>query len=164
MMSPGERWVGRQILTAEVPQKFGPQKFDKTRTRSAWSLCVQIAPAPRRHPAADVYVSTARGFDWTPPFVVSASVQSAPDFIASLGFVTTGLEPDMQNSWLKKNPLMSMWLSEANRIAALARVQAAAQAKRQIKAAAGKATTDNLKTLLDVSVPALPKTTPKRRR
>ncbi len=70
----------------------------------------------------------------------------------------------MQNSWLKKNPFMSMWLSEANRIAALVRVQAAAQAKRQIKAAAGKATTDNLKTLLDVTEPALPKATPKRRR
>ena len=95
---------------------------------------------------------------------MSASVQSAPDFIANLGFVTTGLEPDMQNSWLKKNPLMSMWLSEANRIAALARAQATAQAKRQIKAAASKATTDNLKTLLDVTAPALPKAAPKRHR
>ena len=66
----------------------------------------------------------------------------------------------MSNPWLKKNPFMSMWLSMANRMAG----QATAQAKRQIKAAAGKATTDNLKTLLDVTAPALPKAAPKRRR
>ena len=58
----------------------------------------------------------------------------------------------MQNPWLKKNPLMSMWLSEANRIAALARVQAAAQAKRQIKAAAGKAILDQVgKEIVDLN-------------
>jgi hypothetical protein len=41
----------------------------------------------------------------------------------------------MTNPWLKKNPLMSMWLSGVNRIAATMRGQATAQAKRQISAA-----------------------------
>jgi hypothetical protein len=70
----------------------------------------------------------------------------------------------MTNPWLKKNPLMSMWLSGANRIAATMRGQATAQAKRQISGVVAKATNDNLKALLDVTVPASPKAKPKRRR
>jgi len=70
----------------------------------------------------------------------------------------------MPNPWLKKNPLMSMWLSGANRIAATMRGQATAQAKRQISAAVTKATNDNLKVLLDVTAPPSPKAKPKRRR
>ena len=41
----------------------------------------------------------------------------------------------MANPWLKKNPFMSIWLSAANRIAATARGQVTAQAKRQLNAA-----------------------------
>ena len=41
----------------------------------------------------------------------------------------------MSNPWLKKNPFMSLWLSEANRMAGSLRGQATAQAKRQVKAA-----------------------------
>ena len=37
----------------------------------------------------------------------------------------------MKNPWTKKNPLMSMWLSGANRVAGSARGQASAAAKRQ---------------------------------
>jgi hypothetical protein len=37
----------------------------------------------------------------------------------------------MANPWLKKNPLMSMWLSAANATAGRARRVAAAEAKRQ---------------------------------
>ena len=40
----------------------------------------------------------------------------------------------MRNPWTAKNPLMSMWLSSANRIAGSARGQAAAAMKRQTKA------------------------------
>lgn len=70
----------------------------------------------------------------------------------------------MSNPWLKKNPFMSMWLSEANRIAATMRGQATAQAKRQISAAVTKATNDNVKALLGGTAPASPKAKPKRRR
>jgi len=37
----------------------------------------------------------------------------------------------MRNPWLKKNPLMSMWLSGANAVLGSARSRATAQAKRQ---------------------------------
>lgn len=70
----------------------------------------------------------------------------------------------MPNPWLKKNPLMSMWLSGANRMAGALRGQATAQAKRQINAAVTKATNDNLKAMLDVTTPASPKAKPKRHR
>lgn len=70
----------------------------------------------------------------------------------------------MSNPWLKKNPFMSIWLSEANRIAGTVRSQATAQAKRQINAAVTKATKDNLKTLLGETASALSAAKPKRRR
>ncbi|WP_076997523.1 hypothetical protein [Variovorax sp. KK3] len=38
----------------------------------------------------------------------------------------------MSNPWTKKNPLMSMWLSAANKAAGSARGQATAAAKRQV--------------------------------
>ncbi len=41
----------------------------------------------------------------------------------------------MANPWLKKNPLLSMWLSTANRVAGTLRGQATAQANRNLKAA-----------------------------
>lgn len=37
----------------------------------------------------------------------------------------------MKNPWIKKNPLMSMWLSGANTVANSARGHAAAAVKRQ---------------------------------
>lgn len=37
----------------------------------------------------------------------------------------------MKNPWLKKNPLMSMWLSGANTVANSARAHMTAEAKRQ---------------------------------
>ena len=37
----------------------------------------------------------------------------------------------MRNPWMKKNPLMSMWLSGANAVLGSARSRATAQAKRQ---------------------------------
>jgi hypothetical protein len=68
----------------------------------------------------------------------------------------------MSNPWLKKNPFMSMWLSGANRMAASVRGQAAAQAKRHLKAAVTQATNENLKRLFEAAVPT--KAKPKRRR
>lgn len=37
----------------------------------------------------------------------------------------------MKNPWLKKNPLLSMWLSGANTVAGSARRRATAEGKRQ---------------------------------
>ena len=37
----------------------------------------------------------------------------------------------MRNPWLKKNPLMSIWLSGANAVAGAARSRATAEGKRQ---------------------------------
>lgn len=45
----------------------------------------------------------------------------------------------MSNPWTKKNPLMSMWLSAANRAAGTARGQATAMAKRQVAATQAEA-------------------------
>ncbi len=70
----------------------------------------------------------------------------------------------MANPWLKKNPFMSMWLSEANRVAAAMRGQASAQIKRQINTAVTDATNDHLRQLFETSVPELPKAKSKRRR
>lgn len=41
----------------------------------------------------------------------------------------------MSNPWTKKNPFMSMWLSQANRVAGAATSQAKAQARRQANTA-----------------------------
>ncbi len=65
----------------------------------------------------------------------------------------------MSNPWLKKNPFMSMWLSEANRMAASLRGQATAQAKRQINAAVTQAAKDGVQQLFEA--PALPMVKPK---
>ncbi len=40
----------------------------------------------------------------------------------------------MKNPWLKKNPLMSMWLSGANAVAGSARRRIMAESKRQTSA------------------------------
>lgn len=41
----------------------------------------------------------------------------------------------MKNPWTKKNPFMSMWLSNANRIAGTTRGRMMAEGKRQASAA-----------------------------
>ncbi len=64
---------------------------------------------------------------------------------------------------LKKNLFMSMWLSEANRMAGTMRGQATAQAKRQLNAAVTKATNDNLRALFSETAPASPKAKLRRR-
>ena len=46
---------------------------------------------------------------------------------------------DMSNPWTKKNPLMSMWLSAANKTMGAARGQATSAAKRQIGASQAEA-------------------------
>jgi hypothetical protein len=51
----------------------------------------------------------------------------------------------MSNPWLKKNPFMSVWLSNANRVAGSVRAQATAQAKRQVNAAVTEATNETIK-------------------
>ena len=48
----------------------------------------------------------------------------------------------MSNPFLKKNPVMSMWLSSANAIAGSMRGHATAQAKRHVATATTKATQD----------------------
>lgn len=58
----------------------------------------------------------------------------------------------MANPWLKKNPIMSLWLSTAHRVAGTLRGQATAQARRRVKATA------------DALAPAAPKAKPGRRR
>ena len=48
----------------------------------------------------------------------------------------------MGNPWLKKNPLMSMWLSAANKVMGSARGQATAAVKREANKAGAAATAD----------------------
>ncbi len=50
----------------------------------------------------------------------------------------------MRNPWLKKNPLLSLWLSGANTMAGALRGQAATQARRQGTRAMTRATRDLL--------------------
>jgi hypothetical protein len=52
----------------------------------------------------------------------------------SLGLPFGRREGDMTNPWTKKNPLMSLWLSSANKAMGTARAQATGAAKRQIAA------------------------------
>ena len=51
----------------------------------------------------------------------------------------------MANPWLKKNPLMSIWLSSANRVAGSVRGQVTAEVKRQAALATQQATADAFK-------------------
>lgn len=46
----------------------------------------------------------------------------------------------MSNPWLKKNPVLSMWLTAANRATGSARGQATGAAKRQVAATHADAT------------------------
>ena len=70
----------------------------------------------------------------------------------------------MKNPWLKKNPLMSMWLSGANAVAGSARRKVSAESKRQSTAMMTrgmKQVTDFWTGTLDVKPP--PKRRKKRR-
>jgi hypothetical protein len=60
----------------------------------------------------------------------------------------------MANPWTKKNPLMSMWLSGANRAANTARGQVTAQVKRSATQANKKAAADMTQAWLDLFAPA----------
>ena len=55
----------------------------------------------------------------------------------------------MKNPWLKKNPLMSLWLSGAHKVAGAARDQAAAAVKREATRASKDAVTEGTKQVLD---------------
>ena len=66
----------------------------------------------------------------------------------------------MSNSWLKKNPFMSMWLSGANSVANAARGRIAAEAKRQSTTAMSKTTND----MFNLWTGATPSAAPKRKR
>ena len=67
----------------------------------------------------------------------------------------------MSNPWLKKNPLMSAWLSAFNSAAGSMRGHAIGQAKRQAKTA----TTNATKTIFDAWLgPTTPVPTKKKRR
>ena len=66
----------------------------------------------------------------------------------------------MRNPWTKKNPLMSMWLSAANKAAGGARGQATAAVKRQVATAQSDAT----RQVLDFWTGGLAKPAAKKRR
>ncbi len=55
----------------------------------------------------------------------------------------------MNNPWLKKNPLMSMWLSGANKVAGAARGLAAAAFKREATRVSKDAAAEGTKQVLD---------------
>ncbi|QET03958.1 hypothetical protein FOB72_17500 (plasmid) [Cupriavidus pauculus] len=67
----------------------------------------------------------------------------------------------MKNPWIKKNPFMSMWLSQANRVSSSARGRITAEAKRQSVTAATEAATQVTKFWTAVLAPKTLK--PKRR-
>ena len=65
----------------------------------------------------------------------------------------------MANPWTKKNPLMSMWLSAANKAVGSARGQATAAAKRQV----ATAQTDAARQIIDFWSGGLSKPTPRKK-
>ena len=66
----------------------------------------------------------------------------------------------MSNPFTKKNPLMSMWLSAANKVAGSARAQASAAAKREVSATQ----TDIQKQMQAFWTGTVPKVTKRKRR
>lgn len=70
----------------------------------------------------------------------------------------------MKNPWLKKNPLMSMWLSGANKVAGAARGKAAAAVKREATRASKDAVAEGTKQVLDFWGEALGTAKPKPRK
>lgn len=69
----------------------------------------------------------------------------------------------MKNPWLKKNPLLSIWLSGANAVAGSARSRATAEAKRQARAAVTNSVKQATGFWTDALTPAAPKKKKKRR-
>ncbi len=69
-------------------------------------------------------------------------------------------ENPMKNPWTKKNPFMSIWLSNANRVAGAARGRMAAEGKR----AASTAMTEGARQMMAVWTDALTPTKPARKR
>jgi hypothetical protein len=65
----------------------------------------------------------------------------------------------MRNPWTSKNPIMSMWLSAANRTAGTARGKATAAARRQV----AKAQADAMQQFLDFWTLQPPKPAPRRK-
>ena len=61
----------------------------------------------------------------------------------------------MKNPWLKKNPLMSMWLSGAHKAAGAARGQVSAAVKRETNRASKEATTAVANQVLEFWSPML---------
>ena len=55
----------------------------------------------------------------------------------------------MKNPWLKKNPLMSLWLSGAHKAAGAVRGQAAAAVKREATRATKDAVAEGTRQVLD---------------
>lgn len=70
----------------------------------------------------------------------------------------------MPQPWLKKNPLMSMWLSAANGAAGWWRSQAAAQVKRHATAVVHDATTQAIQVWSDALKVSKTKVAAKRKR
>lgn len=66
----------------------------------------------------------------------------------------------MKNPWLKKNPMLSMWLSGANAVAGAARGRAVAEGRRQ----AATAATAMTKAATDAWIAALTPHKPARKR
>lgn len=66
----------------------------------------------------------------------------------------------MKNPWMKKNPLLSMWLSGANAAAGYTRGRATAAAKRQARAAMSK----GMKQVTDFWAEALTPPAPKKKK
>ncbi|MEM5428832.1 hypothetical protein [Cupriavidus oxalaticus] len=66
----------------------------------------------------------------------------------------------MKNPWLKKNPLLSMWLSGANTVAGAARSRATAESKRQ----AALATNAMMKSATDAWIALLTPVAPRKKR
>ncbi|PLP99539.1 hypothetical protein [Cupriavidus pauculus] len=66
----------------------------------------------------------------------------------------------MKNPWNKKNPFMSMWLSNANRIAGAARGRMTAESKR----AASTAITEGTRQMMAAWTDGLTATKPAKRR
>lgn len=66
----------------------------------------------------------------------------------------------MKNPWLKKNPMLSMWLSGANAVAGAARGRAVAEGRRQ----AATATTAMTKAATNAWIAALTPPKPARKR
>lgn len=70
----------------------------------------------------------------------------------------------MKNPWIKKNPLLSMWLSGANAVAGSIRGSATAAAKRQARSAMNKGVKQATDFWTGASMPATSAAPKKRKR